>query len=362
MQKIAVITCFSYLGNKKYVFNPDYLRSDLRRIISFSHNRAGCPLDRIFILTDLVPSEALRQEILHDFQTEVLSYLRESGFSRSVLLRAELRAENYKERPLLWLKELCEGRVGLYSTIIKEILPVIRNSSVVEFASLFTNFFLISGSPHYEETLGKIFSLPVSHLFFYYTGHGVRVWTEQKKHEICLVVPRQIGEVDFYSKQKLQRIFERILSRVTAFIVFDCCHAERLLDLPYKIAFSEETERGELVPRRPIRGEVLYLSSTRNDQTCGFYTSKKEYGSLYTYYLIKFLESICSELSRRGSSVLEISRLEGGVEDKIKKYRESARKPPQNMLIGLSHKQIQKLPLWLFERHNDKLSLIESRD
>ena len=344
MQKVAVITCFSYLGNKKYVFNPEYLRSDLRRIVSFSHNKVGCPLDRIYVLTDIRPSDRIRKEILDDFQTAVKAELQ---IPREVLRSSQ----KHEGRPLDWLRSLTQKIEPrrphhLYGRLLRQILPVIRSSSVVEFASLFTNLIIISGENEYRTALESIFRLPMTHLFFYYTGHGIRAWPG-----VCLLIPRS-GQVDLQSRKVLQTLFQRILGNLDALIVFDCCHAEGLIDLPYKTTFTS-------YPTRPgtgqeVKGEVIYLSSTLSDQTCGFYTSGNEHGSLYTYYLIKFLESITNR------QPVQLSQLKSQVEDPIRQYRKRQMKPPQNMLIGLSNEQIEHLPSWLFERSVRGLELIEA--
>lgn len=355
MQKVAVITCFSYLGNKKYVFNPEYLRSDLRMIISFSRNKIGCRLDHIHVLTDLRPSEQIRQEILHDFQIEVRTYLRELRVPPSQLDKALRSSLRYEDRPLNWLQVLSrtiepKRPNHLYQRIIRQILPVIRNGNVVEFASLFTNLTIISGETEYRRALDSIFQLPMTHLFFYYTGHGIRIQSTNYRQSVCLIIPRS-GQIDLQPRETLQALFKQVLGRIDSFIVFDCCHAETLIDLPYKLTFTHTRRTPQLESRSRFEKEVVYLSSTLTNQTCGFYTSEKEYGSLYTYYLFKFLGSI------RWAS---LSQLKQEVEEKIRRYRERQRKPPQNMIIGLSHQEIEQLPRWLFERSEVGFDLIEA--
>lgn len=340
MQKVAIITCFSYVGNKKYVFNPEYLRSDLRRIVSFSHQKIGCHFDHIHVLTDLQPSERIRQEILNDFQALVQVELQAL---RPLLTKALQSSRKYEQRPLDWLRSMTrvvEPRRPdeLYRRLLRRILPVLRSTSVVEFASLFTNLVPISGEAEYRRAITSILKQPMTHLFFYYTGHGVRGWTSDGRPSVCLIVPKS-GEVDFQSREVVQSLFRQILRRVAALIVFDCCHAESMIDLPYKTSFvGRPIQQGS---RQPFQNDVLYLSSTLHDQTCGFYTLGREYGSLYTYYLIRFLESL--------SRPVELSQLRSEVEDKVGRYRQRHMKPPQNMLIGLSDRRIDRLPTWLFE-------------
>jgi hypothetical protein len=357
MQKVAVITCFSYLGTKKYVFNPEYLRSDLRRIIAFSHNKAGCPLDRIYVLTDLQPSEQIRREILDDFQAEVKIYLEELRIPRAILSEALKFSQSHENRPLEWLRRLSrriepKRPEHLYRRLLRQILPVIRSGSVVEFASLFTNLTIISGEAEYRRAIDSIFRLPMTHLLFYYTGHGIRIQSANYRQGVYLIIPRS-GQIDLQPRETIQALFQQILGRVSSFIVFDCCHAETLIDLPHKLTFTPLARRS--LPQSGVdqdrKNEVIYLSSTLHNQTCGFYTSGKEYGSLYTYYLIKFLKST------RGAN---LSQLRHEVEERIRQYRERQMKPPQNMLIGLSHREIRQLPRWLFERSEPGFDLIEA--
>lgn len=363
MQNLTIITCFSYIGNRKYVFNPQYLRSDLRKIILFSHNRIGCSLENIYVLSDLTPNPELQDEILKDFKEEVEEYFNEIGFRSSI--------PDIREKPLVWLSKICEytsralnrNKSDLYKEITNAILPIIRSSNVVEFVSLFTNFIPICGKVHFNKVLHDLFSIPMSHLFFYYTGHGIRYWTDSTNHEIqdgnsknydiCLVIPSQKGLVEFYSKRDLQRQFTTIFLNVPSFIVFDCCHAESLLECPFRITFPHSGIGKFVQTSIPANAEIIFLASTRNHQTCGFYTKNGECGSVFTYFLIRFLENIASEIQtsnlfENSQRYRDISRLHSGVEEKVQEYRSTNGKPPQNILMGLSHATITELPLWLF--------------
>lgn len=368
MRKVTVITCFSYHNNKKYTFHPNHLRSDLRRIISFSHNSIGCDLNDIYVLTDIVPSSNIRQEILEDFQFEVHKVLSSKNKIGSIYWPGlktqdlnDICTELTLKTPLKWLKQVCKdacnlikvqiNSVQLYEILLQKIVPVIRNTSIVEFASLFTRFGLISGPQHYHKMLKNIFSEHISHLFFYYTGHGIKIYThtDSSRHDVHLVIPasEDKDKVGFYSQQQLQHCFNRILSKVHAFIVFDCCHAEKLLDV------SDYFDT-----------DIIYLSSTQRDQTCGFYDSYHEFGSVYTYYLMNFLNLVMTELQQRKYKI-QLERLYNHVETKVNKYRSTTGKPPQNMFISLSKDIIQHLPSWLFERitiknsHAHCLTLVE---
>lgn len=364
MRKVTVITCFSYHNNKKYIFHPNHLRSDLRRIISFAHNAMGSDLNDIYVLTDIVPSANICQEIWEDFQFEVTKALSNKNKIGSVhwpgLNTADLHnLDASMETPLKWLRKVCNQACAtinyainanqLYESLLQKIVPVIRNTSVVEFASLFTCFGLVTGPRHYQKLLKNIFSKDISHLFFYYTGHGIKIHTDANNYQVHLVIPAAHNQekVEFCSQKQLQQCFDGILSKVHAFIVFDCCHAEKLLDVAHK-----------------FNTEIIYLSSTQRDQTCGFYNTSHDCGSVYTYYLLKFLNSVATELQQRANKI-HLRRLYEHVETKVNKYRSTTGKPPQNMFISISKAVIKHLPTWLFERitiknsHKHCLTLVE---
>lgn len=357
-KKITIIACFSYLGNKKYVFSPQYVRSDLRHIISFSHNRVGCELNNTYVITDLQPIKEIQEDFLNDFRLEVIDYLGELGFFDDY--------DPITTDPLNWLQCICQkivsGRKGdeLYYRVTNAVLPIIRNSNVIEFASLFTNFISITGKSHFDRTLTRLFSLNMSHLFFYYTGHGIRLWANKESYNIYLVIPGTSSSAEFYSRQDLQTRFTSVLEKIPSFVVFDCCHGEALFKFPCKITFSEYSD--DLYVLNPVckrQIETIYLSSTRNNQTCGFYVNQGQGGSLFTTYLIEFLDEIAKYRHSQNRSLLHLRE----VEDKIQKYRINAVKKPQNILIGLSKESITHFPLWLFNNiTNPRFQLMEQDD
>ena len=339
MSCTTIISCFSYTGNKKYIFNVKYLRSDLRRILSFSHNQIGCSLSNIYVMSDIQPSEIIQNQILNDFCSEVIKYLKELGLFFGVYKGISINhLKKIKMTPTQWLLNLCNKLISskkatnLYREIMRTILPVIRTSNVIEFASLFTNLILINGKSHYDDVLNTIFNKPTSNLFFYYTGHGIKIWkhANSSSHEICLIIPGSNQIVDYYTQKELQNRFELILKTVPSFIVFDCCHGQNLLNFPNSSLKS------------------IYLSSTSNNQTCGFYIP--ESGSLFTYYMMQFLNK---------SNIKSLSELQV-VETQIQKYRTSTKKKPQNMSIILSDDTMTDFPSWLFQ--GLKNQLIEEDD
>lgn len=327
MSCISIISCFSYTGSRKYVFRSTHIKSDLRKILSFSHNRIGCSFDNIYIMTDIQPSKSIQSAICQDFCSKVIEYLQELG-----LLNC-LPIEYCKDNPREWVLNICKQIISdnkaikLYEEIMRKIILIIRNSNVIEFASLFTNLILIKGKDHYDDTLNKIFDKPISNLFFYYTGHGIKIKHSQN-HEICLVIPCKTPE--FYTQKELQTRFQTILNNVSSFIVFDCCHGQNLLNL------------------NNIKHDTIYLSSTSHNQTCGFHIPDS--GSLFTYYLIKFLNKYCSK------SLSELQH----IESQIQHYRKLHNKEPQNISMTLSNQNITHFPHWLFKE--SRTLLLEEDD
>jgi hypothetical protein len=299
-------------------------------------------LENTYIITDIQPVKKIQDEIIDDFCTEVIRYLKEIEFCNNSL-------SHCKENPFKWVKGICGEDEVLYNKIINTILPIIRSSNVIEFASIFTNFTIINGRNHLDLTLKNIFLQPMTHLFFYYTGHGIRKWSG-RNYDVCLVVPAANAVTEFYSQQDLQKQFELIYDKVNSFIVFDCCHGDNILKLPLKITFPKGSSK---VPNsKSFKKSHIYLSSTSNNQTCGFYTSKdrRHGGSLFTYYLLQFLNQ---------HQDLTLSNLKE-VEDKIQKYRRLTQKKPQNISISISKESITYLPSWLFL--NTKNHIIEQDD
>lgn len=371
-KKTSIIICFAYTEDRKYEFNSEYLRSDLRSIVTFSHNQTGCLLENTYIITDILPVKKIQDEILDDFCTEVIKYLRElGGLTDSYSAVSVEYVQKFKLTPLQWLYNLCKqvtskaNASNLYNKIITTILPVIREMNAIEFASLFTNFIIITGKSHFDQTLRKIFSQPMTHLFFYYTGHGIRRWTnDRRSYDICLIIPGKVSE--FYSRQDLRKKFELVLNNVDSFIIFDCCHAETILEFPHKLGFSEKqyTEMPSVIQSSKNyninnNNSHIYLSSTCNNQTCGFYIPKNNQcgSSLFTYYLIKFLKKIGNNIDICRNKYMRNISLLKDVEENIQKYRKLSKKKPQNISISLSKNTITTLPLWLFE--NNTVYLVE---
>jgi hypothetical protein len=327
MSCISIISCFSYSDNRKYKFSPEHLRSDLRRIISFSHNQTGCTLGNTYIITDIQPREKIQKELLENFVIQVNEYLNISSKYSGL-------------KPLEWLYNICiQISDDLYVRITNMILPIIGTSNIIEFCSLFANLIVITDKSHYEKVLDRIFNKPMTNLFFYYTGHCIKMLSE-----IYILVPKN-QKVEYYNRKDLQDKIFSVLNNVNSFIILDCCNGN-ILEFPYKLIFNKDTDDLYLCNNNYIKNTHIYLSSTRNNQTCGFH---KYGGSLFTYYLMEFLKS----QNRKIAYLRE-------VDEKIQEYRKFNEKNPQNMFIGLSKDNITHLPSWLFK--GNRIKLMEQGD
>jgi len=352
MDIITVLTCFSYSENKQYVFHPDYLRSDLRRLCDYCLNYVNCKYQNIYVLTDLVPNVGIQDEIRFGFQTQVENYLRRKGYLIPVI-------KNTSKYPLVWLKRCCQEIVKskiswdkLYDKILRRILPIIQSSNSVEFASLFMKFYLINSKNIYDTILKQAFEKVQknSKLIFYYTGHGIRHYHSIDgrvvQKDICLVIPTSGPNVEFYSRSELFQKFTQIMSRACSFLVFDCCYADSLMNLPFQKGFDPSGQIYTEIHGSQIQSyDTICLTSTSNDQTCGFYAGPEECGSVFTYYLIQCLQKI----AHRARST-NFSQLYSEVEQKVSAYRILNNKTSQNMLIQLNKENIWELPSWLFRK------------
>lgn len=361
MKTLSIITCFSYTGNYKYFFNPDYLKSDLKRILSFSLDQTGCSLEDIYVITDMKPDLQIRNEIIQEFKEEVIDYLKQIGYDVANI-------ESFEKNPVRWLEKICgmltssKSKYTLFDSVISNLLPILRTSNVVEFSSLFVNFVQISGKDHYDRTIRKIFRTThpktsnqssllkyycSKNLFFYYTGHGVRHWSDRQGvfsiKDICLVIPGLEGTSEVYSRSLLREAFRQISPNTSSFIVFDCCYSETLLELPFKIS----DEFGDVPDKEFLDGTMIYISSTQNDQTCGFYDGSDDCGSVFTYFLIEYMKD--SKKSRK------FLKLYDEVGKKINEYRNGLNKTKQDMFIQMNRPYIEKMPGWLFQNEISKL-------
>ena len=345
---ITIITCFSYPDTRKFIFNPVHLRSDLRRVLAFAHNKVGSSFQDIYVLTDIKPDPQIRDKILRDFQEQVIFSLRRRGLPRPSSIG--------RLRPLEWLQRIVGDKLAY--EIIREIMPAIHISTSVEFASLFTNFSLICGNKDYDDSLIAIFKRPMKNLFFYYSGHGVKT-LDHTGHDLGLVIPDRFGGTQFYPRVRVQECFKHYLSSVHLLVIFDCCYGENFLEQPYRWDFSERRNR-VLESSHTGEHEVICLSGTRSNQTCGFYSDQRESSSLYTYYLVRCLNEISEEI-KNGVDNRDLSRLYHEVELRVQEYRSRTGKTPQNMLIGLSNPDINRFPKWLFRRsfNGEKETLVE---
>lgn len=169
----------------------------------------------------------------------------------------------------------------------------------------------IRSNLHYQQSLLKILSeIQIDEkLFFYYTGHGGNGY---------LMIPNHSDIDRYYSMEKL--LTSTPCEDIVA--VFDCCHAESIINI--------------LRWRHSQR--IILVASSTIYQTCGFFHSQEEKGSLFTYFFFKYL---------RGDPCRSIKNL-WVLEDDIVKYRIDHYKPSQNIRVISSEGEKSRLPEWLF--------------
>jgi hypothetical protein len=338
MTKIVVITCFGYPGSRDYSFDPEYVRADLQRVITFAINKVGCRTEKVIVLTDLSPDPQVVAEILREYQKTVRTYFRELGY------RDEIPKSD--RPPIEWLHDLVlkvSPRIriapqSLLNMVDDHIQPVIRGETVVEFASLFTNFRVISGPrDYYDQVQRQIFrAVPGDQILFYYTGHGIRFVSRGETRGFALIVLTRAGKAEYLETEKVKAIFDQLPDNVRGLVVFDCCNSSAIVSMPY-----EMNKKGEVSARPAIPGnrkKVVFLASCKEDQTCGFYEDKRSgrYGSLFTYYLINCLNK----------GKYNLRRIFRDVESAVQEYRKSHGKPAQNMSIRMTHPGIEEIPDW----------------
>ena len=325
---LSVITCFSYKYDSKYRFNPEYVKSDIRRIISYVINILNCEFDNIIVISDITPNEQILLEIQEKFHKDICVFFKNIGYHHFIPPIIE------NEYAIWWLEKLCKKaskHINInYHILLQKILssiliPIYDNSNVIEFIYIFTQLIDIASIKSYNDTLSDLFKSD-DQIFFYYTGHGIRFieYGSNEIKDICIIIPYNKNKIEYYSEDTLYDIFN---IDNDFFIIFDCCHAENLISLPFKWKKNNNN----------TNCSKMYISSTQDDQTCGFYSQKQ--GSLFTYYLIKHFHT--------GNT--NISEMYNYVESHVNKHRNNIHKSKQNISISTNNIN-NTLPIWIVDR------------
>ncbi len=320
MGKTAIITCFGYPGNYKYAFDPRNVRADLRRVLTFALNRVGMNPENVIVLTDFSPDPDIVRDILREYRNEILLYLYDLGYKARIpeVTRVNDLEEVYN------LVRLAAPSLNLtfeqlLEKIVSRIIPRLKTETVLEYASLFMNFRLVSGMDDYFDQISKALGRLRSsdQVLFYYTGHGVRLMNGGRLESLALIISNRKMIGQYLKVDILQNLFDRIPSNVDGLVVFDCCHASGMLNLPRNSG-------------------LIVLASCRENQTCGFYEDDRsgKYGSLFTYYLISALNK-----GRRN-----IRHITSEIEKEINSYRSQKGKPAQNVSIQSGMSSV--IPEW----------------
>lgn len=337
---IVVLMCFSYCRNSKYIFDPENIRADLCRLITFAIKNLKCNLENIYLLTDFIPNERKVSEIGADFHQEVIDIAFPSSSDNND--REDQLDDIIDKGPLPWLLNLCNQDYRQYNSIMRQIIPEIRNSNVVEFATLFVNYIAISGLSHFIDVLQNIlWKTQEDKIFLYYTGHSVKSYDGE---DVQLVIPTGGDTVEYINKTEFQQLIEGIPHFTYTFFGFDSCYGESILDLAQKITFTKD---GKMIKRvrynkKTIRKDIILFTSTLGDQTCGFFENQKRRGSLFTYYLLKSL----TDLPKNHDFSIFASQIETPVGE----YRTKMNKPIQNICIWTGRDSVFKLPRWLVNK------------
>jgi len=333
MTKTVVITCFSHPGNDKYAFNPLSLQSDLQRVLAFVTQKVKCKLSQVVVITDLSPKVNVCQDIFREYKEAALRIARKFGFRQQV---------PSAPTPSQWLKGLIKLAVSsginpdlLTKRLNSEIVPVLSPDTIIELASLFTRFRLINGSQDYltqlEWSLAKL--TKNDQLFFYYTGHGVRLIDSLKSRKsIDLVIQARNGQSQFLDVKHVQELFDRIPKGVRGLVIFDCCHASGVLKLPY--SFDPLTQVGV----KKISG-IVFVASCREGESCGFYEDDQSTGSLFTYFFIQ-------QLTKGAKNICQIAKQ---IDPIIQSYRRDTNRKPQRMTIATDQSNVGELFSWSSE-------------
>lgn len=299
----CIISCFGYLGHEKYAFDPTYIRSDLKRILTYTLNIVRAPPSSILVLTDLNPDITVVNEMYSQFQDMLIDHLvNKIGYTKPVDKSGQTK---------LWLsktikvvaKHLGVSHSDLYSSI--PFIPMLSVDNVIEYASLFCTFRLVSGSNDYYDILQDQLSTKQlvkeqPSILMYFTGHGVIYGRKMN-----LVIRNRDGLAEYLSVDHIQHLIDRLPNGTRGLIVFDCCHAGCILNLS-----NSSTD-------------MVFVASCLKDETCGFYDSKKSKrcGSLFTYHFVNAL------LNRERC----LSDMIPDIQKTINEYRKIVNKPIQTI-------------------------------
>ena len=356
MSNYAVIVCFTYVKNSRYALNPRYVKADLRRVLTYSFNHLKNSLEHTSIITDILPEKYKIDEVNLSFQHEVISFLTDTY---SHLKGA---TPNTNLFPLKWLYQFCQEHKldypEIYGRVKTEITPVIRTSNVIEFAYLFTKFTLISGKHEFTDLLRKKLSdIPLkTKLLFYFTGHAIKKTSTKESGKVCsdvetvyMLIPNKNHGSSFVADSAIRDIFRVLKTTIEVFFILDCCYSQQFIDTVYKTTFSSHGNQVlfENITDKIILNEdvdnIFYIGSTLGDQTCGFYSVSPEEGSVFTFFLLKYMNEIVNNKLQNS-----VAQLYQSVEKPIFKYRKSKEEPKQNIILCKNNNNFTKLPSWLF--------------
>lgn len=269
-------------------------------MLLWSWVRSNIPLSNTIVLTDIIPDERLRRTLLRALSPE-------------------------------------QG-----NDLLPAVLEILSPDNAVEIASILVDFSILRDADTYlsriEDILRTSRSNTGEQLFFYYSGHCVvdlgSSWQGQSRQveDYHLVIP-SFSQATYLSQRRIQEAFDRSTFEHSV-ILFDCCHASALLDLPIKVTFEDGLLHQGSMDDRSDRDNKrwLFLGSCSNDEKCSFFQGR---GSIFTTLLVDTYGSCkCRSLNRLATLQRDIT-----------KYRKLQGRPTQTITLTSTY-VCWNLPSW----------------
>jgi len=326
MKNIAILTCFTYTNAKDYKpFLHEDIKSDLRRLLPFCSNRIGCAMENIYVLTDIIPDPKVQQLIIQNYVNQVVKYFNRKGINN-------IPEYNFNIKPTHWCHDLSKKyatQLGINSR------HDLKTYNIIEFASCFTSFYYINNKTNYCNYITNIFLRCTSgdNIFYYFSGHG------SYKNGISLVIPTRTPISHFLQGHELDVILEKYIAPGTRSIfLLDCCHSSEMISLQYRVPGGIKS-KVERTAKKYYGKDIMVISSTIGDESCGFYELEPR-GSLFTHY---FLDICNKKLPITFNDIFQI------VQGNINNYRKKNNQAKQTITIQSNNRQILErstFPFW----------------
>ncbi len=337
MKNIAILTCFTYTNATDYkTFLDDDIKSDLRRLLPFCSNKIGCSMENIYILTDIIPNQNIQQNIINNYVNNVIKYFNSRGIK-------EIPTHDISTKPSHWCYNIAKKYAPVLNTNLKQLLMEIhnsmshdlRNNNIIEFGSCFNTFIYVNSKEQYCNQLINILQKVESgdNVFYYFSGHG------SYKNGISLVIPTRSPTSQFLQGTEFDYILEKYIKQGTRSIfILDCCHSSEIISLQFRVP-SGIKSKVERTAKKYSGKDIMVVSSTIGDESCGFYESEPR-GSLFTHY---FLEACNKKIPITFNDIFV------KVQNNINNYRSKNKQLKQTITIQSNNRKILEnniFPFW----------------